>query len=244
LINLEGFSRTLQADLVSLNDALTAAGRADAPPPQAAWAGMKQDIDESLDFIIRSVGKMDFLVHGLLELSRIDNRPHVAQAVDVRRLVDDVVASLQFSITERAIAVRVDALPMVSGDPVRISQVFSNLIDNAIKYAKRDGDASVRIGCERRDGRPAFFVRDTGIGIRPEDQAKIFRLFTRVGDHGVAGDGMGLTAVKKIIEKHGGKMWVDSRLGHGSTFWFTLPEAPVARREDDGAGAVDQDSAG
>ncbi len=241
LINLEGFSRALQESVTALDAALTAAAR------PARWSELKGDIDESLDFIVRSVGKMDFLVQGLLELSRIDSRPNRAQRVELDGVIRDIVDSLHYKIGERGIAVRVDPLPAVTGDPVRISQVFGNLIDNAVKYMRPDGEAAIHVGCVRRDGMSHFFVRDTGVGIRPEDQAKIFRLFGRVGGHGVPGDGIGLTAVKKILEKHGGKIWVESTLGQGSTFWFTLPESAAAEEREDEHGTTatgDQDSAG
>jgi signal transduction histidine kinase len=145
--------------------------------------------------------------------------------VDLTQQVDDVVATLRHSIDTRGITVRLDPLPVVTGDPLRIQQVFGNLLDNAVKYMRPQGEARIHVGVESRDGTPCFFVRDTGIGIRPEDQPKIFRLFSRVGDHGVAGDGLGLTAVKKILDKQGGRIWVESGLGRGSTFWFTLPAA-------------------
>jgi len=162
-------------------------------------------------------------VRGLLELSRIDSRTSTAQPVDLAQQVDDVVTSLRHSIDTRGIDVQVDPLPVVVGDPLRIHQVFGNLIDNAVKYMQPAGAAQIHVGMAPGAETPCFFVRDTGIGIRPEDQPKIFRLFSRVGDHGVAGDGLGLTAVKKILEKQGGKIWVESALGRGSTFWFTLP---------------------
>jgi signal transduction histidine kinase len=219
LINLEGFSRALQDSVGALDGAL----ETDATARPARWPELRGEIEESLDFIVRSVRKMDFLVQGLLELSRIDSRPNLTEQVDIARLVDEIVDSLRYKIDERAIAVRVDPLPVVTGDAVRINQVFGNLIDNAVKYMAPSGEASIHVGCDTRNGTPQFFVRDTGIGIRPEDQAKIFRLFSRVGGHSVPGDGMGLTAVKKILEKHGGRIWVDSAPGKGSTFWFTLP---------------------
>jgi signal transduction histidine kinase len=207
---------------------------------------LKSDIDESLDFIVRSVSKMDFFVCSLLELSRIDSQPELAQSVDPSGLVREILASLQFTINERGIEVHVDSLPTVAGDPVRIGQVFGNLIDNAVKYMRPNGPAAIHIGCERRNGSRWFFVRDTGVGIRPEDHARIFRLFGRVGGHAVAGDGIGLTAVKKILEKQGGKIWVESALGQGSTFWFTLPGGSAEEREEDERGTAtrsDQDSA-
>lgn len=242
LINLAGFSRALEDGIAALDGAF--ADEAILRPTR--WTDLKGDIDESLDFIVRSVEKMDFLVQKLLELSRIDSRPKLAEPVDLGPLLEQIVDSLRFKIGERGIAVQLDPLPVVRGDPVRISQVFGNLIDNAVKYTKPDGAASIHIGCEQRDGTPHFFVRDTGIGIRPQDQAKIFRLFGRVGSTAVPGDGMGLTAVKKILEKHGGRIWVESALGQGSTFWFTLPGDSAEEQEGDcGAAATnDQDPAG
>ena len=223
LINLDGFSRTLQDGVAALEEALPA-------PRPVRWPELKAEIDESLDFIVRSVAKMDFLVQRLLDLSRIDSRPYAAQSVDLGTLVAEVLDSFQYMIGHRRISVRVDPLPVVTGDPVRIQQVFSNLIDNAVKYMPAEGEAIIRVGCVQRDGTAQFFVRDSGVGIRPEDQGKIFRLFGRVGNRAVPGDGMGLTAVKKILEKQGGKIWVESALGRGSTFWFTLPRrAPEAQ---------------
>ena len=242
LINLAGFSRALQDSLA----ALQAAFEEDGLRRPTRWPDLQADLDESLDFIVRSVEKMDFLVQKLLELSRIDSRPNLAELVDLGPLLGQIIDSLRFMIDARGIAVRIDPLPVVRGDPVRINQVFANLIDNAIKYAKPQGAASIHVGCVPRDSVPHFFVRDTGIGIRPHDQAKIFRLFGRVGASTVAGDGMGLTAVKKILEKHGGRIWVESAIDHGSTFWFTLPGDAAEEQEDDGgAGTIaDQDSAG
>jgi signal transduction histidine kinase len=241
LINLEGFSRALQDSMTALDQ-----GLADARPAQ--WPELRRDIGESLDFIVRSTDKMDFLVQGLLELSRIDSRPNPAQPIDLGRQVAEILDSLQYTIGERGIAVRVDPLPVMIGDPVRISQVFGNLIDNAVKYMKPNGDATIHIGCTERDGHLQFFVRDSGVGIRPEDHARIFRLFSRVGGHAVPGDGMGLTTVKKIVEKQGGRIWVESALGQGSTFWFTLSRHGTAdEREEDERGlrtATDHDSVG
>ena len=234
LINLAGFSGALRDGVTALDDAF----REENLPRPSQWPELKRDIAESLEFIVRGVEKMDFLVQKLLELSRIDSRPNTAEAVELKPLLDQIVDSLRFMIAERRIAVRVDPLPVVRGDPVRISQVFANLLDNAVKYSKPHGDTSVHVGCELRDGTPRFFVRDTGVGIRPQDQSKIFRLFARIGGSGIPGDGMGLTAVKKILEKHGGRIWVESALGEGSTFWFTLPGGAEDEEVDDGTRAT------
>jgi len=222
LINLAGFSRALQDSIgaldATMSDHLPAGGGA---PLQ--WPALREEIGESLDFILRSVAKMDVLVNALLELSRIDTRPHVQQPIDTARLVEEIFAAFHYQIAAKKITVTAGHLPVVSGDPVRINQVFSNLIDNAIKYMSPQPAARIDVGCEERADEYRFFVRDTGPGIRPEDRDKVFRLFMRLCANNIAGDGVGLTAVRKIIEKHSGKVWVDSGLGRGSTFWFTLP---------------------
>ncbi|MFI5396099.1 MAG: ATP-binding protein [Candidatus Binatia bacterium] len=228
LINLTGFSHVLQENLTTVAAMMekgggNSNGSHDQSPP-VQWADLKQEIDESLGFILRSTAKMDVLVKALLDLSRIDSRAAVHETVDTAKMLEEVLGTLQFQIAEKQIAVTVAPLPTVTADAVRLSQVFSNLLDNAIKYmpAKKE-EARIEVGCERRADQFRFFVRDTGMGIRPEDHDKVFRLFTRLGSNGIAGDGVGLAAVRKIVEKHGGKIWVESEVGKGSTFWFTLP---------------------
>ena len=231
LINLAGFSRSLQESIGTLDAVLVDVAEAQNGAPAPAgdgraplrWPALKEEIGESLDFILRSVAKMDVLVNALLELSRIETRPHVNQPIDTAKLVDEILGTFRYQIAGKKITVAAGNLPVVSGDPVRINQVFSNLIDNAIKYMGPQPIARMDVGCEESDDEYRFFVRDTGPGIRPEDRDKVFRLFMRLGGNGVAGDGVGLAAVRKIVEKHGGKVWVDSDLGKGSTFWFTLP---------------------
>ncbi len=223
LINLTGFSHALQESMATLDTLLDSNGTAHAGG-LARWADLKSDIDESLQFILRSTAKMDTLVNSLLELSRIERRTAPFQIIDTPRLVTDVLDAFRFQIAEKHITVQTGDLPAVVGDPVRLNQVFSNLVDNAIKYMPAQPGMGIVIGCEEERDYYRFFVRDTGAGIRPEDQDKIFRLFTRVGGHGVPGDGIGLAAVRKIVEKHGGRIWVQSQLDVGSTFYFTLPQ--------------------
>jgi signal transduction histidine kinase len=221
LINLEGFSRALEASIGTLDRMMTERGRVAAVDP---WPELRSEIGESLEFVLRSVSKMDFLVKGLIELSRIDTRPQHPEAVDLNRTVESVLGSLQYLINERGIAVEIEPLPTVRGDPVRLNQVFGNLIDNAIKYMKPEGEAKIHVGCRTNGVGNLFFVHDTGVGIRDEDQSKVFRLFTRLNPKSSSGEGLGLTAVKKIVERNGGRIWVESEVGTGSTFWFTWPQ--------------------
>jgi signal transduction histidine kinase len=231
LINLAGFSRALQESIGALDaavrdaDAVSNGTAATGGNGHTPWPALREEIGESLDFILRSVAKMDVLVNALLDLSRIESRPQVKQPIDTTKLVAEILDAFHYQIARKKITVATGHLPVITGDPVRINQVFSNLIDNAIKYLAPHPSARIDVGCEESDGEQRFFVRDTGPGIRRDDRDKIFRLFMRLGGSGVAGDGVGLAAVRKIVEKHGGKVWVDSELGHGSTFWFSLPRS-------------------
>jgi len=229
LINLAGFSQALQDSVATLDGLLSHSNGTFPAGAAAQWPQLKEDIVESLDFILRSTAKMDVLVNALLDLSRIDTRPHAQQAIDTRRVVEEIVGTFRFQIDERKISLVLGSLPVVMGDPVRLNQVFSNLIDNAIKYMPKTGDARIEVGCEEAGDAYRFFVRDSGRGIRAEDHDKVFRLFTRLSANGVPGEGVGLAAVRKIIEKHGGQIGLTSELGMGSTFWFTLPRNAQAQ---------------
>jgi signal transduction histidine kinase len=238
LINLEGFSRSLEESIKTL-DQIMAARRANPSGngTKDPWPELRTEIDESLAFIVRSSEKMDFLVKGLIELSRIDTRPQHPELVDLNRTVETIIDSLRYVINERGITVEIEPLPIVRGDSVRLNQVFGNLIDNAIKYMKPMGEAKIHIGRRTNGVGDLFFIRDTGMGIRDEDQSKIFRLFTRLNPSISSGEGLGLTAVKKIVERNGGRIWLESEIGGGSTFWFTWPQG-------DGLEVVDDDAYG
>ncbi len=230
LINLEGFGRELISAVESADKLVRAAvagkdGRDDGLFLQ--WQAVRSDIFECTDFIRHSVSKMGTLVNGVLELARIDTRPQQAERIDLNQLVREVVDAMHYQMAEKKIRASVGPLPEVIGDRLRLSQVFGNLIDNAVKYMKPEG-GHIEVGCaEARKDAFVFFVRDDGVGIRPEDQAKVFRLFARVNPSCASGEGLGLTAVKRIVERNGGAIWVESAPGRGSTFWFTWPRNPA-----------------
>jgi signal transduction histidine kinase len=223
LINMQGFSNELDRSITALEKSLPGGNDEVSAGNAGTVLQITAEIAESLEFIRRAVGKMSALVNGILELSRIENRPRINQEVDLSPMVSEVISLFQYQIVDRGIDVQIDPLPKVIGDPLRLSQVFGNLIDNAIKYMKPQGEARIEVRYEPRSGDHLFSVRDTGVGIREVDQKKIFRLFTRLGASGPPGDGIGLAAVKRIVEKHGGTIRVESQLGVGSTFRFTLP---------------------
>jgi signal transduction histidine kinase len=232
LINIEGFS-------VALNDSLTAfdqktkeesANGGGTASIREAWQEVHEDVVESLHFISRSTAKLKALISGLLELSRIDSRPQQSQSVALTPLLEGLVGSMQHQIRERDIEVHVAPLPTVVADPLRISQVFGNLIDNAIKYMPERAPRQVSVSYEESEDFFVFTVVDSGNGIPPESRQRVFRPFRRLdAKHGPSGEGLGLAAVRKIIERQGGRIWIDDPPGErGACFRFTWPQREAA----------------
>ncbi|GIW41470.1 MAG: hypothetical protein KatS3mg076_2047 [Candidatus Binatia bacterium] len=230
LINVEGFTRELESTIEEVEALLDDAARQDGKLSER-WRELRETLEESVGFIRGGVAKMEKLVDGILQLSRIETRPAPPQPVELGPLLEEILRSFHYQISQRNIDVRVSPLPTVVGDPVRLGQVFSNLVDNAIKYMKPTGEARIEIGYLPGEEDHLFYVRDTGRGIPAEHQEKVFRLFARLHANGVPGEGLGLTAVKKIVEKHGGTIWLDSDPGVGTTVWFTLPRLDPGEAE-------------
>ena len=174
--------------------------------------------------------RMEHLVSDLLYFSRLGRHQLAIQQTDMNALVADVVGTLECFIAENDANVAVEDLPWVRCDSIRIAEVFRNLITNAVKYnTSADKRIEIGIACDKPEphggiAHQAFFVRDNGCGIAPEFHEEVFRIFRRL--HASAsekdGTGVGLTFVKKIIERHGGEVWVESTPGQGATFYFTL----------------------
>jgi len=211
LINIQGFTNELRLSLSAL------------PPANNGGEakGMYDDIEESLRFIHSATSRMDGLIGGLLGLSRITARTNPHEVVDLQSVVEKIVESFRYQLDQHCITVTVGPLPAVRGEALGLNQVFSNLVDNAIKYMGDRPVCTIGIGVGDSDGAPAFYVRDSGPGIPRESQETVFRLFRRLGTS-VPGEGLGLTMVRRIVEKHGGRIWIESTPGQGTTFWFTL----------------------
>lgn len=228
LINLDGFSHALAGSVEEIDQLLATLTNGHGTPPR--WHEVREEMSESLTFIRQASAKMARLISGILKLSRLDRDSNEVAEVDLDAVVDEVVSSLRHQIDRREIEIIIEPLPTVKGDRLRLSQLFGNLIDNSIKYSKPDGIARISIGCVEIDGRRIFTVQDNGVGIRPADRDKIFRIFARSGQTRVPGDGIGLCAVKKIVDQHHGSIWIDpaeSELGVGTKICFTLPDLPV-----------------
>ncbi len=177
---------------------------------------------EHLRLLIGRVHRMDALIDGILEYSRVGRLHEGRTDIDLERLVHEVVDSLA---PPPHIRIEIDTpLPMLNAERTRIQQVFQNLVSNAIKYMDKP-EGEVHIGCLDEGAQWKFYVRDTGSGIEKRHFERIFQLFQTLAPRDrVESTGVGLTVVKKIIDMHGGKIWLESEITQGSCFYFTLPK--------------------
>ncbi len=196
--------RTLQSQLAALAD-----------EPQSG----------TLEGAIENVRRMQALLRDLLECARISTRGDPLEPTDLSTPLDWALANLSPLVAESGAEIARDPLPIVDADPTQLAQVFQNLIGNALKF-RREEPVVVHIGARQDGAGWRLWVRDTGIGIAAQYHTKIFELFKRVPGTQRAGRGLGLTICKKIIERHGGRIWVESEPGKGSTFFFWLPNQP------------------
>ncbi len=176
------------------------------------------------EIIARECGRMENLIHALLDFARLSRAAVRREAVDLSRLAAEVSAELRRSAPGRQATVTIDESAQADGDPALLRVVLSNLLGNAWKYTARSEKAEIEFGVMKRDGERIFFVRDNGAGFDPDQANRIFEAFHRL--HSAAefpGTGVGLATVKRIIARHGGRIWAEGSVGKGATFYFTLP---------------------
>ncbi len=186
---------------------------------------LDSDAGEFIQFITDGATRMQTLINDLLSYSRIGRRGQTFAPTATEEALRMVLADLDFAIKESHSIVTHDPLPVVVADVVQLRQLLQNLVGNAIKFRKPGQPAQVHISAVRNGGDWHFSVRDNGVGIDPQYFERVFIIFQRLhGREEYAGTGIGLAVCKRIVERHGGRMWVESVPGHGSTFHFTLPE--------------------
>ena len=173
---------------------------------------------------------MQRLIDDLLAYSRVGTRGREFAPTDLSVVVEMVRANLRLSIEESGATITTDELPTVAGDRTQLVQLLQNLLGNAIKF-RGEESPEVHVGAERKDEAWRISVRDNGIGLDPRHADKVFVIFQRLhGRSSYEGTGIGLAVCKRIVERHGGEMWVESVPGEGSTFYFTLPAGEEARK--------------
>jgi light-regulated signal transduction histidine kinase (bacteriophytochrome) len=182
------------------------------------------DADEFIGFAVDGARRMQELINDLLAYSRVGTRALHVEALDTGQLVDQVIGDLAAAIADAGASVTRDELPIVRADGTQLRQLFQNLIANGIKFSRPDTPPHVHVSARRDRSAWSFAISDNGIGIEAQYLDRIFVLFQRLHSRGeYPGTGIGLAICKKIIERHGGHIDVESQPGKGTTFSFTIP---------------------
>ncbi|QLK27255.1 PAS domain S-box protein [Natrinema zhouii] len=186
-------------------------------------AELDADGREFIDYAVDGANRMSEMIDGLLEYSRIDTQGDPFEPVDLDAVLADVLTDLQMMVEQSDAEIAVEPLPEVQGDSRQLRQLFQNLLSNAIEYSG-DKSPQVDVTAEQRGRNWEISVRDDGIGIDPDDQDRVFQVFQRLHTREeYDGTGIGLALCRRIVERHGGEIWVDAEPGEGSTFTFTIP---------------------
>jgi len=184
---------------------------------------------EYLTFVITEAMRLSSLVNDLLDYSRCEGEAMARAPVDCAQLVGEVVASLQAAVAQKEAEIVVGPLPTILADSGQLRQLFQNLLTNALKFSRTGTTPRVTVVAERVDGLWRFCVSDNGIGIEPQYADYVFEVFRRLHTRDAfPGTGIGLAICKRVVENHGGTIWLSSEPGEGTTFWFTLPDPPQA----------------
>jgi PAS domain S-box-containing protein len=228
LVNIQGFSRELARSCEEIQNKI---GKADENLKREMQPLLGEDIPEALGFIQAGVTKMDALLSGFLRFSRLGRAALKIESLNMNALLAAIVASMEFQIKKAGVTLEIGDLPGCLGDATQINQVFTNLLENSLKYRdpKRVGEISVQGKIE--NGHAIFSVRDNGIGIAPEHQGKVFEIFHRLNPSLSEGEGLGLTIAQRILERQNGKIWLESKAGVGSTFFVSLPASARTRNK-------------
>jgi len=222
LVNIQGFGNELSRSCDLIHSALKDKVKS-ADMNGEVRTVLNKDVPEALGFILSSATRMDSLLSGLLRLSRLGQAAVHIEPLDMNAMLTDVTKSMEYQVKEAGVTVDIELLPPSVGDASQINQVFSNILDNALKYLDESRPGMIRIYAKIEDGQSIYCVEDNGVGIAGEHQSKIFEIFHRLEPDRKSGEGLGLTIVRHILDRHNGKVWVESEPGKGSKFFVSLP---------------------
>ncbi len=224
LVNIQGFGYELSKNYDLIRSALSSKGKADEMD-KAVNIALNEDIPNALDFISASSVKMDSLLSGLLDYCRLGTAVMNIRNIDMNTMMTDVSGNMEYQIKEAKADVDIEPLLPCLGDPVQINRVFTNLLTNALKFLDDSRPGKIRIYGKSQNSHSIYCVEDNGIGIAPEHHEEIFEIFYQLEPEKRKGDGLGLTIVKRIIDRHNGKIWIESEKGKGSKIFVSLPNA-------------------
>ncbi len=221
LVNIQGFSQELDFSIQEL-ESITRNISVRSDDEIKINAIIRNDIPNSLQSIKSSVTKIDSLISGLLSLSRLGQAEFQQDRINMNSLITDVTKTFEFQIKEKGVKLELSDLPYCIGDEFHINRLFSNLLENALKFLTTERSGFIKISGHEKAGMSLYCIEDNGIGIAPENQGKIFDIFHQLKPS-IKGDGLGLSIIKKIVNRYHGKIWVESEPGKGSKFFLSLP---------------------
>lgn len=231
LVNIMGFTTELE-NLRNDMLALSAAAKGDQPnlaangedaPPDKEEEALKREFDEAVGFIKTSIVKMERLIGAVLKMAREGERPLRPEPIDMTGLLQSIAAGLAHQTQEAGASIVIEPLPSITIDRLAVEQVFSNLLENAVKFLRADEPGRIQVTGKPAGRSAVFEVKDNGRGIELKDQRRIFELFRRAGPRDKPGEGIGLAYVLALLRRLGGSISADSEPGRGTVFTITLP---------------------
>jgi len=231
LLAVEVFAQCIANHCRRAGEAIKAGG--DKPVRETQLLSvLREDIPKSVDSIQSSVVMMKKLLEGLRQVAAVGYLPMHFERVEMNGLLKRIGETLKSKLAACGASLTVSELPVCAGDVGQLNEVFSNLIDNAIKYLAPYRKGEIRVSGRCEDGMSVYCVEDNGIGIAPKQQEKVFDIFHRVDREGEAsGEGLGLSIVRRLVERHDGRVWLESKPGLGSRFFVSLPTATSVREK-------------
>jgi signal transduction histidine kinase len=222
LVNIQGFNKELDHSRLQLH-ALLQNHKLAPEYKREVMTILESDIPESLQYIQAGAKKMETLLQGLLRFSRLGRLTLKFEELNMNTMIAGIIMGMEYQLKEKGISLQIEDLPHCSGDVTLVNQLFFNLIDNAQKYVSPARPGMIRITGMREDGYARYGVEDNGIGIRDDHQERIFQMFHRLNPSSGKGEGLGLTIVRRIVERHKGHITLNSQLDRGTTFTIHLP---------------------
>ncbi len=243
LVNIMGFTSELEELRFDIFKRISTLSRPEGAEPAAMvepkdleLSGtdqqLAQDFSEALSFIKSSIGKMDRLISAILNLTREGRRDFRPERIETGELIETIVETVAHQAMEAKAAIDIEPLPPIVSDRLALEQIFSNLIDNALKYLRNGVPGRIAVRGKLKLGFAVFEVEDNGRGIEEKDHQRIFDLFRRAGTQDRPGQGIGLAHVRALVRRLGGTLSVQSTLGVGSTFTITLPARWTGAKQD------------
>jgi len=225
LVNIQGFSKELAHACATIQTRLASPDFRMLAQDDLARL-LQEDVPEAVDFILAGVAKMDALLSGFLRFSRLGRAALQIRKLDMNQMLEEIARTVEYEVKQAGATLTIEDLPECYGDETQINQVFSNLITNSLKYSEPARPGKINVTGQVDGGFSVYQVEDNGIGIGQDHQGKIFEIFHRLNPSASEGEGLGLSIAQRILERHGGKISVQSTEGVGSTFSVTIPRVP------------------